>query len=235
MVIIKVVAMFDDRRVLRHAKDELLRAGLATEEAMRTEPEEEAGDSTDPAPALTGWERLVKFFETEADHDVSSYAEGLRRGSALLVVETPNEDAEKVKDVLRRNGAIDLRRRVHRWITTGWETFDPAAPTFTEVEILDERRANLDEWEIEGGTDRTISLFEKAGGRLLGKISESELTVLQGAMQEDRPGDDDYWINVEEVDRIAGLPGATIHLDAVLRRAVAGHPDGVDVRFEREG
>lgn len=235
MVIIKVVAMFDDRTVLRHAKDELLRAGLATEEAMWTEPEEEAGASAAPAPPLTGWERLVKFFETEADHDVSSYAEGLRRGSALLVVETPNEDAEKVKDVLRRSGAIDLRRRVHRWITTGWETFDPAAPTFTEVEILDERRANLDEWEIEGGTDRTISLFDKAGGPLLGKISESELTVLQGAMQEDRPGDDDYWINAEEVDRIAGLPGATIHLDAVLRRAVAGHPDGVDVRFEREG
>ncbi len=234
MVIIKVVAMFDDRTVLKHAKDELVRAGLATEEAMQTEPEE-VGESTDSAPPKTAWERLVKFFESEAEHDVSTYAEGLRRGSALLVVETPNEAAEQVKNVLRRNGAIDLRRRVHRWITTGWETFDPAAPTFTEVEILDERRANLHEWEIEGGSDRTISVFEKAEGRLLGKISEAELAVLQGAMEEDRPGDDDYWINADEVERIAARPGATGHLDVVLHRAVAGHPDGVDVRFEREG
>ena len=95
-------------------------------------------------------------------------------------------------------------------------------------------RANLYEWAIEGGTDRNVSLFEKAGGRLLGTISEAELAVLQGAMEEDRPGDDDYWINTEQVDQISGRPGATIHLDAVLRRAVAlnAHPPAATAAAE---
>lgn len=244
MVVIKVVAMFDDRAVLLRARESLMRAGLADADTMHTEPDfvsDERALSSSPS----GWERLRAFFDTEADHEVSAYAEGLRRGSALLVVETPTEKAERVKDVLRRSGAIDLRRRVRRWITTGWATFDPASPTFTDLEILDERRAILSEAAIvadgtlEGTlkdiSDRNISLFDEATGQSLGRLSEAELAVLQDSLEEERPGDDDYWINSEEIENIAGSPGATPHLVALLRRAVGANPDGVDIRFEREG
>ena len=240
MVVIKVVAMFDDQAVLLRAREELIRSGLATSETIRTEPDV-LGEAAEPSSPPTGWERLLSFFDTEADHDVSAYAEGLRRGSALLVVETPTERAEDVKDVLRRNGAIDLRRRVHRWITTGWQTFDPAAPTFTELEILDERRAILSEAEVAAdkstydGENRIISLFDVASGRLLGRISEAELAALQDTLEEEGPGDDDYWINGPEIEAIASASGATPHLIALLREAVGGNPDGVDIRFEREG
>ncbi|MFN2425251.1 MAG: hypothetical protein ABR587_02245 [Candidatus Binatia bacterium] len=240
MVIIRVVAMFDDPAVLLRAKEELVRAGLATEEAMHTEPSS-LPEHSETVPAPTGWERLLAFFDTEADHDVSAYAEGLRRGSALLVVETPTEQAEKIKDVLRRSGAIDLRRRVNRWITTGWQTFDPAAPTFTELEILDERRASMSEAEIvadasrDQNPDSTITLYNDTTGQELGRISEVELAVLQDALEEERPGDDDYWINGEALESIAASPGATPHLVALLRSAVSGKPDGVDIRFERDG
>lgn len=238
MVIIKVVAMFDDRLAIEKATGDLLRAGLASRETLHTEPSlEEPEVPTSP----TGWERLQSMFDTEADHDVSTYAEGLRRGSALLVVETPNENAEKVKDVLRLNGAIDLRRRVHRWITTGWQTFDPAAPSFTELEILDERRACHSEASIAAaaagvdGDDRTVTLFDESNAQLVGRISEAELAVLQETLEEEGPEDDDYWINEEEVVVISSRPGATPHLVALLRRAVSGRPDGVDLRFERGG
>lgn len=238
MVVIKVVAMFDDREVLHRARQALLDSGLATEEAIRVEPEEIPTPAREPR---TGWERLSEFLATEADHDVSAYAEGLRRGSALLVVETPTERAEDIKDVLRRNGAIDLRRRVNRWITTGWRAFDPDAPTFTEVELLDERRASLSEAAIaadagiEDGPDRTVSIFEDASGRLLGRLTEAELAVVQDALQEEGPGDDDYWINDQAVEAIAGSPGATPHLVALLRRAVGDSTEGVDIRFEHRG
>jgi len=240
MVVIKVVAMFDDRAALLRAREELIRSRLATDETIRTEPDV-LGELAQPPPSRTGWERLLGFFDTEADHDVSAYAEGLRRGSVLLVVETPNERAEDVKDVLRRSGAIDLRRRVHRWITTGWQTFDPAAPTFTELEILDERRASVGEAEIaadssiKDGQDRTISLMDEATGRFLGRISEAEIAVLQDTLEAEGPGDNDYWINGAEIDGIANTPGATPHLIALLRRAVDGRPEGVDIRFQREG
>lgn len=252
MVIIKVVAMFDDREALGNARARLLDCGLATEASIRTEPEMLAEPEQNPLP-VTGWERLTSLFDTDADHDVSAYAEGLRRGSALLVVETPTEKAEDVKDVLREFGAIDLRRRVNRWITTGWQTFDPSALSFTELEILDERHACVSEAAITAagvaaagitaagataagntadGVDKTISLFDEGSGELVGRISEAELAVLRDALEEEGPDDDDYWINSEEVESIAALPGATAHLVALLRRAVGGRADGVDLRFE---
>ena len=226
MIVIKVVAMFDDRAVLQHAKDELIRSDLATADSAWAEPEL-IDEAAEQPPALrTGWERLRDFFDTEADHDVSAYAEGLRRGSVLLVVETPSERAEEVKDVLRRSGAIDLRRRVNRWITTGWQTFDPAAPSFTELEILDEQRACFSEAAIaaddnmKDGPDRTIALFDAATDQLLGRISKDEFSVLHETLELEGPDDDDYWINDEEIAGIASRPGATPHLVAILRRAV---------------
>lgn len=240
MVIIKVVAMFDDRAVLLRAREELMRSGLANADTLRTEPDFLSEEGDVPA-SRTGWERLRDFFDTEADHDVSAYAEGLRRGSALLVVETPTEKAERVKDVLRQSGAIDLRRRVNRWITTGWAAFDPDSPTYTALEILDERRAVVSETAIaldggfEDGTDRGVALFDESTGEAIGRLSEAELAVLRDGLEDEGPQDDDYWINAQEIESIAVSPGATPHLIALLRRALIGHPDGVDIRFEREG
>jgi len=240
MVIIKVVAMFDDRLELENAREELIRSGLASADSIRVEPEI-AEETAEAEISPTGWERLEAIFDTEADHDVSTYAEGIRRGSALLVVETPTEKAEKVKDVLRRNGAIDLRRRVNRWITTGWDTFDPSAPRFTELEILDERKATLSEAEIAAdaglpdGPERTVTILGQTSGQQIGRITEAELAVMRSALEDDRPGDNDYWINSAVTEEIAGLPGATPHLIALLRRAVDGNPEGVDIRIEGEG
>lgn len=243
MVIIKVVAMFDDRHALQRAREDLIASGLATEETTWIERGVLGEEGSAPADSRTVWERLSEFFGSGSDdgneYDVSAYAEGIRRGSALLVVETPTSEAEKVKDALRRHGAVDLRRRVHRWITTGWQTFDPAAPTFTELEITDEQRAAVSEADIaadaQGPDDpaRTVALFDQSSGQSLGRISEAELRVLRDALEEEGPEDDNYWINREEIESITGRPGATPHLIALLRRAVGGRRDGVDIRFER--
>jgi hypothetical protein len=83
--------------------------------------------------------------------------------------------------------------------------------------------------------DRTISLIHEGTGRLVGKISESELSVLRDGLEEEGPDDDDYWINAEEIDTMSSHPRATPHLIALLRDAVGDNPDGADVRFVREG
>jgi hypothetical protein len=82
--------------------------------------------------------------------------------------------------------------------------------------------------------ERNISLFHESTGTLLGRISESELAVLQDALEEEGPDDDDYWINTEEIEVMAADPRATPHLLALLRDAVGNNPDGVDIRFERD-
>jgi hypothetical protein len=140
---------------------------------------------------------------------------------------------------MRRAGAIDLRRRVLRWMSAGWQTFDPASPMFTDVEIVDERRAEIPEAEIAADSarphaaDQTVAIYNESTGEMLGQISEAELEVLQAALEEEGPEDDDYWINRDEIESIAGRPGATPHLIALLRRAVGASTDGADIRFER--
>src|SRR5688572_20822197 len=83
--------------------------------------------------------------------------------------------------------------------------------------------------------DRNISLFHEGTGRLLGRISEAELALLQDALEEEAPGDDDYWINSEEIDALATNYPASPHLIGLLRDAVGDDPDGADIRFERDG
>jgi hypothetical protein len=83
--------------------------------------------------------------------------------------------------------------------------------------------------------DRTISLFHEGTGRLVGKISEAELRVLQDGLEEESPEDDDYWINPESIETMSAHPDATPHLIALLRDAVGDDPDGADIRFVRDG
>ena len=119
--------------------------------------------------------------------------------------------------------------------------FDPAAPRFTELEILDERHACVSEAEIAAdaadaadGPDKTIALLDESTEQLIGRISEAEFAVLRDTLEMEGPDDNDYWINDEEIASIATRTGATAHLIGLLRRAVNERTDGVDIRFERD-
>jgi hypothetical protein len=43
--------------------------------------------------------------------DASSYSEGLKRGGTVVMVETPDADAQDVKDTLNACGAVDINRQ----------------------------------------------------------------------------------------------------------------------------
>jgi hypothetical protein len=146
-----------------------------------------------------------------------------------------------VKEIMRRNGAVELRRRVRRWLGEGWTGFDPAGLAFTEEEVVEERRRCVSEQEVaaddgrDDGHERRIRLFDEATGREIGRISEGELAVLQAAFEEEDPDDNDYWINPDEIDELACRPGATPHLIRLLKDAVGDNPDGIDIAYQREG
>jgi hypothetical protein len=240
MAFIKVVGMYDDPAALARAKERLKREGLANEATMRVEPEELVED-LHPPKHVSVWEKLKRLFSGD-DEQTGYYAEGVRRGSQLLVVTAEEKDVERIKQILRETGAVDLRRRVTRWFSDGWQGFDPAGIAFTEEEILEERRRCLSEQEIESAgsdqtnaSDRNIRVFDEATGREIGRISEDELRVLREAFEEEGPDDHDYWINPEEIDDLRCRPGATPHLIALLRAAVGNNRNGVEIAFQREG
>jgi uncharacterized protein (TIGR02271 family) len=55
------------------------------------------------------------------------YAEGVRRGGALVTVEADDAMADRAADIMTRYGAVDLEERAAQWRQGGWSRFDPAA------------------------------------------------------------------------------------------------------------
>jgi hypothetical protein len=76
-----------------------------------------------------------------------------------------------------------------------------------------------------------IDLYNAATNQLLGNITESDLKVLQDALEEESLQDKDYYITAATIDVIADGK-ATEHLVHLLRAAL-GTAEGVDIRWQR--
>lgn len=76
-----------------------------------------------------------------------------------------------------------------------------------------------------------IDLYNAATDQLIGNITDSDLKVLQDALEEESLQDQDYYITGATIDVIADGK-ATEHLVHLLRAAL-GAAEGVDIRWER--
>jgi hypothetical protein len=56
-----------------------------------------------------------------------AYAEGVRRGGALVVVESRNDQAQQGMEILRRLQPVNMHERAARWRQEGWTGSDAPA------------------------------------------------------------------------------------------------------------
>jgi len=63
--------------------------------------------------------------------EAHSYAEGVRRGSALVVVESSDDRAERGMEILRRLHPVNIHERTAQWRQEGWTGYDANALTST--------------------------------------------------------------------------------------------------------
>jgi len=63
--------------------------------------------------------------------EAHSYAEGVRRGGALVVVESSDDRAERGMEILRRLHPVDIHERTVQWRQEGWTGYDANAITST--------------------------------------------------------------------------------------------------------
>ncbi len=75
------------------------------------------------------------------EHDAHFYAEAVRRGSALVIVRTPDDLVDDVADVLSEHGAVDVDKRREFFLRGGFTTHNPDAPPYTAEQIAREREA----------------------------------------------------------------------------------------------
>jgi hypothetical protein len=73
-----------------------------------------------------------------SENEANAYAEGVRRGGTLVTARVPDADRARYEALLDRS-AVNIRDRSAMWERSGWNRFDPAAPTYTADEIRRER------------------------------------------------------------------------------------------------
>jgi hypothetical protein len=66
------------------------------------------------------------------------YAEGIRRGGALVTVRVPDAERGRVERILDRS-AVNIGDRGAAYRQSGWKGFDPAAQPYTAEEVRRER------------------------------------------------------------------------------------------------
>jgi uncharacterized protein (TIGR02271 family) len=65
------------------------------------------------------------------EKDAHAYAEGVRRGGALVTVRASESDVDRIVDILDDDGTVDLDEREGSWRSEGWTGQGSAAPTTT--------------------------------------------------------------------------------------------------------
>ena len=70
------------------------------------------------------------------EDDAHAYAEGVRRGGALVTVRAENdEQIERAVEIMQRHGAVKIDERMRQWKSNGWSgRFDEKAPAAARPE-----------------------------------------------------------------------------------------------------
>ena len=67
------------------------------------------------------------------------YAEGVRRGGTLVTVQAEASEENQIRDILNRDGAVDVDRRSADWRSNGYTGYDESAKPYTSAEMANER------------------------------------------------------------------------------------------------
>ena len=175
-----VVGFFENHGAAENVVRELTAGGFRREDVQIQSGEPSGGG------AQTGFgAKVSNFFNSLFGDDVSEeergyYAEAIRRGNAVVTVRAEEGAADRVAEIMDRNGAIDIDERVASYRTRGYAGFDPNAAPYTADEVARERdyyRAA----GAEGGTALPVveeelrvgkRMVERGGVRVVRRVRE---------------------------------------------------------------
>jgi len=80
---------------------------------------------------LSGW--------NVPDRDAHVYAEGVRRGGALLKLRVDDDDVQRAVAVLERGRVVDVDERETHYRSAGWSGYDESATAYDEDSAAEER------------------------------------------------------------------------------------------------
>ena len=113
------------------------------------------------------------------EEDAEYYAEGIRRGGALVTVNLDaDEHVERAEEILNRFDPVDVDERGETYRTSGWTGFDANAKPYTEQQVTDYRSS------IGSGVSDTATVQPGEQQKL--EVVEEQLNVGKREVQGDR-------------------------------------------------
>lgn len=188
-------ALFDDRTEAARAVERLKEAGVPADN-IRYMPGYEADGRADNVASddRSGfWAKLEDWFYP--DEDRATYAEGLRRGGALVSVSGLNDALyHTAHDILDDDGSIDIDERADTWRSEGWN-YEPST-TANAASTYDANRSSRDD-TVDARGRETIPVVEE--NLRVGKRDVSNGSVRVRAYTVEEPVREDLSLRDENV------------------------------------
>src|SRR6185437_3141422 len=115
----QLVAVYETYERARSARDELTVAGVPASDIDVLDAKEAGWRADEGLQGEGFWGAIKRMFMPE-EEETHSYAEGLRRGHAMLVVRPAADMQARAVDVLERTEPLDFDAQVSQWRSEGW-------------------------------------------------------------------------------------------------------------------
>jgi uncharacterized protein (TIGR02271 family) len=214
-----VVGVFDDYTTAQRAADDLVSNGFSREN-IDVRANERFADVATGNTALTGQDPkdtsgggIAGFFRRLLGNDEeysSHYEEAIRRGGAVVCVDT--DDHDRAAEILDQNGAVDIDERAASWREQGY---------------TDSSTVERDEYERSGTGDRTMPVVRE-------ELEVGKREVLRGGVRvynrvEEQPVEEQVRLREEHV-RVDRRPANRPATEADLR----AHDEVIEVTERAE-
>jgi uncharacterized protein (TIGR02271 family) len=133
-----LVALYDTFTAAEHVVQELIQDGFARSDMHlaldHTKSRTAHSASVEGDSAYEGANLIETLADLGVPYDEAfAYAEGVRRGGALVVVESRDDRAERGMEMLRRLHPVDIHERTAQWRQEGWTGSAATAITSTPM------------------------------------------------------------------------------------------------------
>src|ERR671930_1061835 len=127
-----LVALYDTCTDAERVVQELIKDGFARSDIHLALDHTEGCETQHAAVEWDSAYAGANLLETLADmgvpyEEAHAYAEGVHRGSALVVVESSDDRSERGMAILQRLHPVDLHERTAQWRQEGWTGYDANA------------------------------------------------------------------------------------------------------------
>ncbi len=218
-----ITAIYDSEVDARHAREQLLDAGLDDDE-VRVVSHNLTSTPVGSVDHDKGvWESIKEFFV--GDDDRSKYSEGMRRGGYLLTALVDEEHSAEAISTLEKTNAIDLDERAEQWRSEGWtdsDTFISGERTTTTVtQASAGSNSQAGSGAQAGSASQAGSTFQasQAGARESDAGDERRIPVVEERLR----------VGKREVDR-GGVRVRSYVIEEPVHEKVSLHEEHVDVQ-----